>query len=316
MRISQRINLVNKARTWYFHIMLKPKVLVILGPTATGKSDLAVRLGKKYSGEVISADSRQVYEGLNLGTGKITKKEMKGVPHHLLDVVSPKKVMTVADYKSRAQKVIAEVHSRGKLPILCGGTGFYIQAVIDDIVFPDVPPNPRLRKTLEKLSAEKLFEKLHALDSARAQTLGIENRTKIIRAIEIAQVLGVVPPLKKNSPYSCLQIGLEIPDDTLKERISARLMHRIKKGMVREVTKLHEAGLSWKRMHSLGLEYRYVSLYLQKKISRNEMMDSLTTEIWHYVRRQKTWFKKDKRIQWFSYKDTASIEKAVKIFTR
>jgi tRNA dimethylallyltransferase len=146
------------------------KVVVILGPTATGKSDLAVKLAQKYNGEVISADSRQVYTGLDLGTGKITKKEMLGVPHHMLDVVSPKKVFTVSEWKEQAEKIIIDIISRGKLPIICGGTGLYIQSIVDNVVFPEVPPNLPLRKKLEKKSKLELIEILKKLDPRRAKT--------------------------------------------------------------------------------------------------------------------------------------------------
>ena len=127
------------------------KVLVILGPTATGKSGLAVKLAKKFKGEIISADSRQVYEGLDIGTGKVTKKEMSGIPHHMLDVISPKKVFTIAQWKEQVGKIISDIHGRNKLPIICGGTGFYIQSIVEAVVLPEVPPNPKLRKKLEKM---------------------------------------------------------------------------------------------------------------------------------------------------------------------
>ena len=131
---------------------IKPKILVVLGPTSSGKSDLAVELARECNGEVISADSRQIYKGMDLGTGKITKKEMRGIPHHMLDIVSPKSIYNVAEYKIKAQKIIADILKRGKLPILCGGTGFYIDAVVNNITLPDVRPNPKLRKILEKFN--------------------------------------------------------------------------------------------------------------------------------------------------------------------
>jgi tRNA dimethylallyltransferase len=296
--------------------MSKPKLLVILGPTASGKSRLAIELAKKFNGEVVSADSRQVYKGLNLGTGKVTKKEMAGVKHHLLDVVEPKKTFNVVQYKETAQQVISDIHSRGKLPILCGGTGFYIQAIVDDIVFPDVPPNPKLRAQLEKISTQKLYAKLVKIDPIRAKDIDVNNKTKIIRALEIAKVLGKVPKIKKSSPYNCRQIGIFTPDQELREKINVRLTERLTKGMIREVSNLHKHGLSWRRMFALGLEYRFLSLYLQKKISKKEMVESLQNEIWHYARRQRTWFKRDNRIKWFSLKELTTIEKAVKGFVK
>ena len=174
---------------------MKTKLLIILGPTASGKSDLAVQLAKKYNGEIISADSRQVYKGLNIGTGKITKKEMSGIKHHLLDVTDPKKVFTVSQFKTLVEIAIADISSRGKLPIICGGTGFYIQAVVDNIILPEVPPNKKLREKLNKKTTTELFEILKKLDNERAKNIDAKNPRRLIRAIEIAEKLGKVPPL-------------------------------------------------------------------------------------------------------------------------
>ena len=227
----------------------KPKILVVLGPTATGKSDLAVLLAKKYNGEVISADSRQVYKGLNIGSGKITKKEMRGVPHHLLDVISPRTRFSVDAWKRKTEQKIKDIVSHGKLPIICGGTGFYIQSIVDDIILPHVPPNKKLRNELEKKDAQSLFTILQKLDPERAQTIEQHNPVRLVRAIEIATALGAVPPLNKMTrgalaTYEFLQIGLTLPDTQLKERIIKRLDARLKKGMLREAQKLHDNGLS------------------------------------------------------------------------
>lgn len=276
----------------------KPKIIVVLGQTATGKSDFAVQLAKKEGGEIISADSRQVYKGMDLGTGKITRKEMLGVPHYLLDVASPKKVFSVSDFKKLADKKIGDIFARGKTPIICGGTGFYIDAVVDGVMLPEVAPNIKLRKILEKKSAEKLLEILKELDPGRAKNIDVKNKVRLIRAIEIAKALGKVPKVKSQTKYEVLKIGLTLPDETLKDKIKTRLLARIKKGMLREIKKLHEGGVSWKRMEMLGLEYRYGALYLQGKLTKQEMIEKLNTEIWHYAKRQKTWFKRDKNIVW------------------
>jgi len=235
---------------------MKPKILVILGPTATGKSDLAVRLARKYNGEIISADSRQVYKGLDIGTGKITKKEMMGIPHHMLDVISPKKVFSVSEWKRIAEEKIKDILSRNKLPIICGGTGLYIQSIVDGVVFPEVPPDFVLRKKLKKKLVQELFALLKKLDSRRAKNIakekGGENPVRLIRAIEIATYLGKVPKMiKKKSSYDILQIGLTLPEKDLKQRIHTRLISRMKKGMVKEAEKFHTEGLSWKRMREL-----------------------------------------------------------------
>lgn len=278
----------------------KPKIIVIVGQTSTGKSDFAVKLAKKVNGEIISADSRQVYKGMDLGTGKITKKEMQGIPHHLLDVASPNKVFSVSDFKLHADKKIEEILIRGKTPIICGGTGFYVDAVVDGVMLPEVAPNTKLRAKLEKESIEMLFKMLKKLDPTRAKNIDVKNKVRLIRAIEIAKALGKVPKIKLNSPYDVIKIGLTLPDEVLKERIKARLLARIKKGMLLEIKKLHDNGVSWKRMEMLGLEYRYGALYLQGKFTKQEMIEKLNIEIWHYAKRQKTWFKRDTNTIWIN----------------
>ena len=280
----------------------KPTIVVVLGPTASGKSDLAVALAKHLNGEVVSADSRQVYKGLDIGTGKITKKEMKGVTHHLLDVIDPKNVFTVDDFRIQATRVIDDILARGKMPILCGGTGFYIQSIVDGITVPNVPTNKKLRKELSKLSVEALLTKLKKIDPARTKTVDTKNKVRLIRAIEIAEALGKVPKLKPNPKYDCLQIGIRFSDEKTRERIALRLEKRIKAGMIQEAERLHQKGLSWKRMEELGLEYRSLALYLQKKISRQEMIDQLNISIRQYAKRQMVWFKRDERIIWVQVK--------------
>jgi tRNA dimethylallyltransferase len=295
----------------------KPKVLVVLGPTATGKSALAVSLAKKFNGEIISADSRQVYTGLNIGTGKITKKEMLGVPHHLLDVTNPKRKFDVSQYKKLAEKVLQyTVVNKGKLPIIVGGTGFYIDTVISGALYPEVPPNPVLRKKLEKKSVDFLFKELQKKDPRRAKEIDPKNKVRLIRALEIVFSLGKTPTISYTSLYNPLFIGLKLEDTELKEKIHIRLLARMKQGMVREAKKLHTQGLSWKRMEELGLEYRYLALYLQNKISKEEMISELEKAIWQYARRQVTWFKRNKKIAWFHPKEKKKIESFAKKFLK
>lgn len=272
--------------------MQQQKVIVVCGPTATGKSDYAVALAKKVGGEVISADSRQVYKGLDIGSGKITKKEMGGVPHHLLDVANPKRVFSVAQYQKLGTKAISAILKRGKVPIICGGTGFYIDALIYKTNFPAVKPNAALRKQLEKKSAEALAQELEKLDPDRFETIDVKNKVRLIRAIEIATILGSVPTLQRKTQYEVEWIYLDFPDEILKERIHTRLLKRMKTGMVAEVKRLHAEGVSWKRLESLGLEYRYLALYLQKRLTKEEMLEQLESAIWHYAKHQRTWFKK------------------------
>ncbi len=278
---------------------MKPHILVILGPTATGKSDIAVQLAKKFNGEIVSADSRQVYRGMNLGSGKITKHEMHGIPHHLLDVVSPNTRFSVAQYKKLGEQAIEKIIAKVKLPIIVGGTGFYIDSLVKNISLPDVKPDMKLRKHLETKSASELFAMLRKHAPKRAITIDEHNKVRLIRAIEIAKTLGHVPEIKAlPEKYEVAYIGLDMPDAALKERIATRLKKRLQLGMIEEVRKLHAGGVSWKRLESFGLEYRQIALLLQKKISHSEMLESLKKEIWHYVKRQRTWFKKNRKIQW------------------
>ncbi len=287
-------------------VKYKNKLIVIVGPTTSGKSDLAVEIAKKYNGEVISADSRQIYKGMDIGTGKITKKEMKGIKHYLLDVVSPKTRFTVAQYQKKANKAIEAIIKKGKLPILCGGTGFYIQSIIDNIVIPKVKPDWKLRKKLEEQTTEELFKKLKKLDPTRSKNIDKYNKRRLIRAIEIVlKTKKPIPELKKNQPYNILMLGTKIDKKELEKRIEKRLTKRLKQGMIKEVKKLHKSGVNYKRLEEFGLEYRYIAYYLQDKINEQRMIEKLQKEIEHYSKRQMTWFKKDKRIIWIENKKTA-----------
>ncbi len=292
--------------------MQKPKIIVILGQTATGKSDFAVEVAKKINGKIISADSRQVYKGMDLGTGKVTKKEMEGIPHFMLDIVSPKnKTFSVSQFQKMANKKIKEILDKKNIPIVCGGTGYYIDSLINSLPFPEVLPNKKLRKELEAKDTTELFEILKKIDKDRAKNIDTKNRVRLIRAIEIAKELGKVPKLKKiKKEYETIKIGLTFPDKELKGRIYERLIKRIKKGMIKEVEKLHESGVSWKKLESFGLEYRYVSFYLQKKMTKEEMIEKLFSAIWHFAKRQKTWFKRDKEIIWINPSKKRDIDMA------
>jgi len=299
--------------------MSNNKIIIVLGPTASGKSDLAVDIARKFNGEVISADSRQVYKGLNIGTGKITKREMRGVPHHLLDVVKPQTIFDVIKFKKLAEKKIEEIIKKGKVPIICGGTGFYIQAIVNNPITTGAIPDKKLRKKLEKLSAEKLFQKLKKLDSKKAKNIDSKNPRRLIRAIEIA--LGpttkyLQPATRTEQIYEFFQIGIKTDKEVSKERIRIRLLKRMKQGMVAEAQKIHKEGLSWKRMDSLGLEYRYLAKYLKKEISKEEMIELLNIKIRQYSKRQRTWFKRDKSIKWFELKETKKIKKEVERFLK
>lgn len=295
----------------------KKNLIVILGPTASGKSDLAVEIARMFDGEVVSADSRQVYKGLDLGTGKITKKEMRGVPHHLLDVANAKTRFFLPEYQNLATHAIEDIQKRGKIPILCGGTGFYIQSIVDGIVVPEVPPNEKLRKALSKKSAGELFFMLNKLDPKRVATIDAKNPVRLMRAIEIARALGSVPKLSSQPPtYNILQIGLEVDREELKEKITKRLAKRLRLGMVAEVVHLHEKGLSWKRMRELGLDYRALADLITKKTTPKEFNETMIKESMDYAKRQMVWFKRDKKIRWFKLDEKEKIVREVRKFLK
>jgi tRNA dimethylallyltransferase len=282
--------------------MQKPKVIVILGPTATGKSELAILIAKKVNGEVISADSRQVYKGLDIGTGKITQKEMKGITHHLLDVVNPKQKFTVAEYQKKAIYAMAEIVKKGKTPIICGGTGFYIDAITKGIIFPEVPPNKKLRNSLEKKTALELFKILKHLDSSRAKTIDKNNKVRLVRAIEIVKAIGKTALLKNIKPdYKFIKIGLYLPKDKLKKKIEKRVKKMFKSGLLNEVKKLKKAGISQKRLKELGFEYN------------NPTYEKVVKETLKYIKRQMTWFKRDKEIKWFDTSNKNFQKKVIHI---
>lgn len=277
------------------------KTIVIVGPTASGKSDLALSLARKYNGEIISADSRQVYRGMDIGTGKVTKAQQREAKHWLLDVANPKRSYNVTHFVRDAKKALRDIQKRGKTAIICGGTGFWVQALLEDSSFPRVKPNAELRKKLAKLSTAQLFARLKKQDSRRAKGIDAKNKVRLIRALEIIATLGKVPQLS-NSEFKIQDlyyiIALNPDKETLHKNITLRLMKRLKKGMVKEVERLKKDGLSWKKLESFGLEYKYTALYLQKELSRKEMLERLEFEIRHFAKRQLTWLNRMEKQGW------------------
>ena len=285
--------------------MQKPKIIAVVGPTASGKTSLGIYLAQKLGGEVISADSRQVYRGLNIGTGKVTKKEMQGVPHHLLDVISPKKQFTVSDFVRLAEKAYSLILTNKRIAIVVGGTGLYVDMLTGRMSYPDVPPNPALRKKLETKTAAQLLALLAKADPARAATIDAHNSRRLIRALEIAKAIGKSPAQNPEPKYDVLWLGLKPAQPKLEANIHKRLLARLKRGMIAEAKRLHKQGVSYKRMDELGLEYRYLALLLQGKISKKEFESQLEQAIRQYAKRQATWFKRNKDIQWIGSKTEA-----------
>lgn len=291
--------------------MKKPKVLVIVGPTASGKTSLSIQLAQKFNGEIISADSRQVYRGLDIGTGKVTKDEMQGIPHHLLDVADPKETYTVADFVRDSRNAIEEIQSRGKLPIIVGGTFLYVDSLLGKVSTPEVPPNPELRAQLETLSSKTLFLSLKEKDPERAQTIDAGNKRRLIRALEIIDAVGTVPKTEQQELYDALTIGISISREQLQENISKRLSERIENGMIEEVKSLYANGLSYERLAELGIEYKYTTDFLQNNITHDEMLKQIVTKSMQYAKRQMTWLKRNKSIQWFESGGSVGVEGVV-----
>jgi tRNA dimethylallyltransferase len=294
----------------------RQKMLIIVGPTASGKSALAVKLARTFNGEIISADSRQVYKGLDIGAGRITRREMKGVPHHLLDEVSPHRIFTAHDFIARASKTVTDISSRGKLPIIAGGTGFYIDALAGRISLPNVPMNTELRKRLEKMTAERLFYLLRRSDTRRAKSIDKNNPRRLVRALEIVNALGHVPDISglRNHYFDTLWIGIERSKQEIEKLIHARMISRMKSGMIKEAITLHKHGLSYKKMESFGLEYRALALFLQKKITRKELEERVVCDSFKYAKRQMTYWNRNREIKWFKPKQLKHIAKVVRYF--
>lgn len=276
------------------------KVIVVAGPTSSGKSDFAVEMALKYNGEIISADSRQIYKSLDISTGKITKKEMKGIPHHMLDISNLDDNFSVADYKRLALPILEDILARGKTPIICGGTGQYIDCLIFNQEIPHVEPNKKLREELEKETTEQLVAYLTVRDPVRLLTIDTHNRPRLIRALEIIDSLGSVPqqttPILRHITEFYIMNG---PRELLRERITRRLEKRLLEGILDEVKNsrkkilsLHDkipSLITWKKF---GLEYVTIGKYLEEKIDEEEMKQEIITKSMQYAKRQQTWNKK------------------------
>ncbi|GHO88326.1 tRNA (adenosine(37)-N6)-dimethylallyltransferase MiaA [Dictyobacter formicarum] len=280
----------------------RPDLIVILGPTASGKSALGIALAQRFNGEIVSADSRQVYRGLDIGTAKVTPEERSLVPHHLLDVVEPEEVYSVAQFQHEAIAAINAILHCGRQPLLVGGSPHYIQTVVDHFDIPTVAPQPELRAQLEARPLEDLLLQLEQLDPQSAASIDRQNPRRVIRALEVclvtgkpfSQQRGISRPL-----YRCLLLGIQWPREILYQRIDSRIDERLQQGLVAEVQAQLEKGLTHERLDAFGLEYRFVSRWLRGEFaSEAEMVQRLKYASHDFARRQLSWFRRDKSILW------------------
>ena len=273
-----------------------PKIIAVVGTNASGKSALGIELAKKYHAEIISADSRQVFRGLDLGSGKVTPEEMQGVVHHMIDVREPNEFYSMADFQRLSYQYIEEIRGRGKLPMIVGGTGLYVDSVLDGYLLSDREPDLAYRAELEKLSTPELYEMLLTLKP----DVDVEknNRNRVMRIIErIHDGDDAVPG--KEARYESLRLGVSWPREVLSERIDERLERRLEQGMIEEVQGLMDRGATTEFLLGLGLEYRFITQYLIGEIpDKQEMLDKLAIAIKQFAKRQMTWFRRNKDIVW------------------
>ena len=277
--------------------MEKQKLVVIEGTNASGKSSLGVRMAKAWNGEIVSADSRQIYAELDLGSGKITEEEMDGIPHHLLNVRRPGEFFSMADYQQLAYAAIEDILSRGKQPFLVGGTGLYVDSVAEGYVLSDKKPDPALRAHLETYSTPELFSMLQS--RIPDTEIDPKNRHRVMRALEKLEA-GDEGPSPRCPRYEVLKFGVTWPREMLKQRIDERLERRLREGMVEEVRALLSEGVSEEFLIKLGLEYKYLTWYLTGKIGYEQMVEELGNAIKRFAKRQMTWFRRDPDIIWLN----------------
>lgn len=285
----------------------KKPLVAVVGPTASGKTGLAIALCKAYDGEVVSADSMQIYKYMDIGTAKPSKEEMQGIPHHMMDFLEPNKSFSVAQYVACAREVIADIHARGKLPVLVGGTGLYVDSLLQNIQFSEVPNNPALRAELAELAAQKtpqeVWEMLEQIDPQTAQILHPNNQGRVLRAIEIYRLTGIsmwehqrrsksVP-----SPYKSCVLGIGFEDrELMYQKINKRVDLMMEQGLLQEVQTLAAMGFSPTAVQAIG--YKELFSYLEGTASLPACVETLKQETRKYAKRQMTWFRRNPDIEW------------------
>ena len=295
---------------------MKPTVIVIGGPTASGKSNLAVELAKKINGEIISADSMQIYKDMNIGTAKITEKEMQGIPHYMLDIVSPEKRYSVSEYKKEAEKAIEEILKKGKVPIIVGGTGLYIESLIYGIEFQEEEFDEKYRQELNNIAEteglEKLYQEAKKIDPKAMEKISKNDRKRIIRVLEIYHKTGKtkteqeIESRKKEVKYNYKIFAINFDREKLYSRIEQRIDQMIEYGLIQEVENIKKKYNKFPTAMQ-GLGYKEVVEYLEHKITKEEMLEKLKKETRHYAKRQITWFRKYKEITWLEGENDINV---------
>ena len=303
--------------------MYKPKVIVICGPTASGKTALSIELAKKINGEIISSDSMQIYKDMNVGTAKVTEDEMQGICHYLIDFVSPDERYSVADYKVDSEKAIEKIISKGKIPIIVGGTGLYVDSLIYGIEYPEIKFDEKYRNKLEKEADEKgletLYNKAKEIDEQAMQKISINDRKRIIRVLEIYHATGKnkteqeIESRKKEIKYDYKIFAINMDREKLYERINIRVDRMIENGLIEEVENLQKKYNHFPTAMQ-GLGYKEVIEYLQSQITREEMIEKIKQESRRYAKRQLTWFRKNKQTIWID--GLANLEDNINIIEK
>jgi tRNA dimethylallyltransferase len=299
----------------------KPPLIALLGPTAVGKTDLSLRLAERFDGEIVSADSRLIYKGMDIGTAKPTLAEQAQIPHHLIDLCTPDIILSVAEYQRLAYATIDAIHERGHVPFLVGGSSLYVRAVVEGLSIPEVPPDPKLRAQLEEFLAnegrEALYRRLQEIDPATAAVIDPLNPRRLLRALEIVMITGRsklelegVNPL----PYAILQVGLMRPREELYARIDERVVAMVDAGLVQETEALLAAGYSPALPAMTSLGYREIGAYLRGDMTLDAAIERIQVETHRFVRHQMTWFRKMPNVEWFELSESVNeqeVERAI-----
>lgn len=288
-----------------------PKLIILLGPTASGKTDWALEIARKHNGEIISADSRQIYQKMTIGTAKV-KGEWRWnglrrtyfvdeIPHHLVDFLNPGKAFSAAEFRDKALKYCKMAHQAGRLPMIVGGTGLYISALVDNFIIPHVVANPKLRQSLEEKTHDELFKLLSRLDPETAQTIDAKNKRRLIRALEVCIMTGEPFSHQRKKGvqlFDILQIGIDVPREVFYDRINRRVDGMAEAGLVVEVENLLKQKYGWNLPSMNGIGYRQFRDYFENGMSLKDTLEALKRDSRHYARKQLTWFRRDPRIKW------------------